>query len=146
MHAGLDMYDDDVIQDIKIGKFFTEVIDRCSGCLTPCPECDMKKKTDIRLQDNPDGVDYTDFIETSELGHADKFNPVHKPEHYMLIPEKDVQVKDVVKAVVNECYDLSGYQCHCLASAIEYLLRAHKKNGLQDYQKARKLLEFAFDE
>lgn len=101
----------------------TEVQDKCSGCMSLCEGCE------------PEAHDFNGNYKGS-------FDVIKKPKHYMIIPEKNVEARHIVQAVVNECVDLSGYQCHCLASAIEYLLRGHKKNGLEDYKKAGQLIEF----
>lgn len=57
---------------------------------------------------------------------------VSHPKHYALIPEKDVEVIDVIKAATA---DLSGIFATDTGNLIKYCCRWHKKNGKQDVKK-----------
>ena len=57
---------------------------------------------------------------------------VNKPNHYIGVD--GLEVETVLQNFLPKIDD--PYVAHRVASAIEYLLRAAKKNGRQDYQKA----------
>lgn len=58
---------------------------------------------------------------------------VSHPNHYRLIPEKNVEVLDVIMAATA---DLKGIEAVDTGNAIKYILRWNKKNGKQDVEKA----------
>lgn len=82
-------------------------------------------------------------------GHKPKVNvvqgydPVKKPEHYQIIPEKDVQVIDIIEAVLNKEHNLTVYQSACLKDAIKYILRCPFKGSLvEDLGKAKTYIDY----
>jgi hypothetical protein len=74
---------------------------------------------------------------------TEQFDEVTKPKHYMLLPDKDVEVRDVVRAVVNRM-STNGYsamQCSDYAQALQYILRFDEKGGTKDLEKAKWYLD-----
>ena len=86
------------------------------------------------------------------------FDPVVKPKHYMLFPEYNLEVRDVLKRLVGKlwsykCPDASAEGTALFFSdytqMMQYGMRFMEKNGLEDLKKMRwyldKLIE-AYDE
>lgn len=65
---------------------------------------------------------------------------VDKPSHYML-DGLNVESIDVIRSVLG----IDGFKAHCRGCALKYLLRANKKNGLEDLKKARVYLNWEID-
>lgn len=66
-------------------------------------------------------------------------NPlIDNPNHYKL-NNLNLECIDVIKSVLE---DYEGFQAFCMGNVLKYLIRAKKKNGLEDLQKARKYLEW----
>ena len=66
-------------------------------------------------------------------------DPVNKPSHYMLFPEKGIEVRDLMKVLADQL-DMEYYNGMLISDYIQmmqYLLRWHKKNGLEDLEKAQ---------
>lgn len=67
-----------------------------------------------------------------------------KPNHYKLnIKGQDVEVMDIIDAVVKEMDGRKGY---IVGNILKYVCRAEKKNGLEDYKKARTYLDMLLGE
>lgn len=75
---------------------------------------------------------------------------VEKPKHYMVIPEKDVEVRHIMIALLQKMeqseYNFSGIEMSDYVQMMQYLLRCmDKENYFQDLRKAKwylnKLLE-----
>jgi len=60
-------------------------------------------------------------------------NVVKRPEHY--IGTEGLEVEQILEQFMPFYED--GYIAHRVSSAIEYLLRAPRKNGMEDIKKAR---------
>lgn len=74
----------------------------------------------------------------------EKYDAVNKPNHYQLeLNGQKLEVKDLIKSVVK---DMDGTKGYYVGNVIKYILRAEKKNGLEDYKKAKRYLEFIIDE
>ena len=72
----------------------------------------------------------------------DKKNDViSNPNHYKL-DGLDIEVRDVIKSALGTVGFLGFYE----GNIIKYILRANKKNGLEDYKKARQYLDWLIDE
>lgn len=72
----------------------------------------------------------------------DKKNDVtSSPTHYKL-DGLDIEVKDILKSVLGTVGFLGFYE----GNVIKYILRANKKNGLEDYKKARQYLDWLIEE
>lgn len=67
---------------------------------------------------------------------------VNSPKHYVLTGLEPYQSIDVVKSVLGK----TGFKFFCIGNALKYLIRAEKKNGLEDYRKAKKYIEWIIEE
>ena len=72
------------------------------------------------------------------LHGKDKFHPVTNPSHYDLIPEKDIQAIDVIRAALTED-EFLGY---CKGNSLKYLLRGGKKTNESDSKDAAKARQY----
>ena len=61
---------------------------------------------------------------------------VNSPKHYRL-PGLNIESIDIIRAILGKYF-----KWFCLGNIIKYILRAEKKNGLEDYKKARKYLDW----
>ena len=59
---------------------------------------------------------------------------VNSPNHYKL-DGLNVEVIDVIKATVKD------FNSFCHGNIIKYVLRADKKNGIEDFKKAKRYIE-----
>ena len=83
----------------------------------------------------------------------DKYNVVDKPKHYMLFEEEGIEVRDVIRKLVNKIpptmHTHGGLFVADYVQMMQYLMRFMDKNGVEDLKKARwyldKLIE-AYDE
>lgn len=64
------------------------------------------------------------------------------PKHYEL-DGIDVPVIDIVKAITNE---YKGFDAFCIGNVAKYVIRAAKKNGKEDLQKAQVYLKWLIGE
>lgn len=81
-----------------------------------------------------------DRTRTKATAEKQKNERVDKPNHYML-DGLNVEAIDVIRAVLG----IEGFKKHCRGCALKYLLRANKKNGLEDLKKARVYLNWEID-
>ena len=70
-----------------------------------------------------------------------KSDIVSNPDHYKM-EGLDIEVKDVIKSALGTVGFLGFYE----GNIIKYILRAKKKNGLEDYKKARQYLDWLIEE
>ena len=77
--------------------------------------------------------------ETSETSEIDN---VKSPKHYML-GDLGIEVKDVIFEVVK---DMKGSEAVCVGNILKYVMRARKKNGIEDYKKAYEYLGYLLEE
>lgn len=68
---------------------------------------------------------------------------VNSPNHYKL-EGLDIESIDVIFAVVRSIKN--GVIADCVGNILKYVMRAEKKNGLEDYKKARKYLDWCIEE
>lgn len=61
---------------------------------------------------------------------------VNSLKHYRL-PDLNIESIDIIRAILGKYF-----KWFCLGNIIKYILRAEKKNGLEDYKKARKYLDW----
>lgn len=78
-------------------------------------------------------------VETSETVETDN---VKSPKHYML-GDLGIEVKDVIFEVVK---DMKGSEAVCVGNILKYVMRARKKNGIEDYKKAHEYLGYLLEE
>ena len=65
---------------------------------------------------------------------------VKKPSHYTAFP---IEVKDIIRLVLNETKDLTPYQVYCFGNELKYRLRAGLKDDIkQDIGKAMEYMNF----
>lgn len=74
-------------------------------------------------------------VETTETVETDN---VKSPKHYML-GDLGIEVKDVIFEVVK---DMKGKEAVCVGNILKYVMRARKKNGIEDYKKAYEYLGY----
>ena len=68
---------------------------------------------------------------------------INKPNHYQLnIKENNIEVIDIIDEVVK---DYEPKQAFRVANILKYILRASKKNGLEDFKKAKKYIEMLLE-
>ena len=81
---------------------------------------------------------------------TEDYNVVSKPKHYMLFPEKGIEVRDVIEKLVlklkqaDNCIPLweSGAMFESdYVQMMQYLMRFMDKNGVEDLRKARWYLD-----
>lgn len=63
---------------------------------------------------------------------------IKKPNHYQL-EGLGIEVKDIIFEVTK---DLVGKEAVCVGNILKYVMRAKKKNGLEDYKKAYEYLGY----
>lgn len=63
-----------------------------------------------------------------------KNDNVNSPNHYKL-DGLEVEAIDVIKTTVKD------FNSFCHGNIIKYVLRANKKNGIEDFKKAKKYIE-----
>ena len=68
-------------------------------------------------------------------------NNIKSPEHYKL-EGLNVESIEVIKSVLGQ----EGFKSFCKGNIMKYLIRAEKKNGLEDYKKAKTYLDWYLEE
>lgn len=68
-----------------------------------------------------------------------KIDNVNKPSHYQL----DCGVESI--KIIEKILGKEGFVAFCLGNILKYLIRAEKKNKLEDYKKAAKYLEWIIE-
>jgi len=63
---------------------------------------------------------------------------IDSPSHYKL-DGIDIETIEIIKAICNQ---YNGFSAKCIGDVLKYLIRAQKKNGLEDLKKARKYLDW----
>ena len=68
---------------------------------------------------------------------------INNPNHYQLnIKGNNIEVIDIIDEVVK---DYKPKQAFRVANILKYILRANKKNGLEDFKKAKKYIEMLLE-
>ena len=80
--------------------------------------------------------------ETQEIVETSEVDNVKSPKHYML-GDLGIEVKDVIFEVVK---DMKGSEAVCVGNILKYVMRARKKNGIEDYKKAYEYLRYLLEE
>ena len=81
------------------------------------------------------------IIESEDQENVETDN-VKSPKHYML-GDLGIEVKDVIFEVVK---DMKGSEAVCVGNILKYVMRARKKNGIEDYKKAYEYLGYLLEE
>ena len=66
---------------------------------------------------------------------------IKSPKHYKL-EGLNVESIEVIKSVLGQ----EGFKAFCKGNTMKYLIRAEKKNGLEDYKKAKTYLDWFLKE
>ena len=72
-----------------------------------------------------------------------RHNVISKPKHYMLFPEKNIEVRHLMQVLADRL-ESNGYSAMFISDYIQmqqYLLRFDEKNGKEDLEKAQWYLE-----
>ncbi|MCI7187196.1 MAG: DUF3310 domain-containing protein [Fusobacterium mortiferum] len=95
-------------------------------------EKDFQPKVTERIEDTQEFKDKHKHNATVEENNI-------KPNHYKLnIKGQNIEVMDIIDAVVK---DMDGRKGYIVGNILKYVCRAEKKNGLEDYKKARTYLD-----
>lgn len=73
------------------------------------------------------------------MNNVDNVDNVNSPKHYQ-IEGLNIESIDIIRAALKENFD-----DFCLGNVLKYLIRAEKKNGVEDYKKAKKYLSWIKD-
>lgn len=65
---------------------------------------------------------------------------IKSPSHYKL-EGLGIESIDIIKSRLGK----EGFKAFCVGNVIKYILRAEKKNGLEDYKKSRQYLEWIIE-
>lgn len=76
--------------------------------------------------------------ETQEIVETSEADNVKSPKHYML-EGLGIEVKDIIFEVTK---DMKGKEAVCVGNILKYVMRARKKNGIEDYKKAYEYLSY----
>ena len=80
--------------------------------------------------------------ETQEIVETSEADNVKSPKHYML-GDLGIEVKDIIFEVTK---DMKGKEAVCVGNILKYVMRARKKNGIEDYKKAYEYLGYLLKE
>ena len=85
-----------------------------------------------------------ELLETLDNLVTDSANDIiNKPNHYqLLIKGRMVEVIDIIDSIVQ---NYPPKQAARVANIIKYILRADKKNGMEDFKKAKKYIEMLLE-
>ena len=84
--------------------------------------------------------DFQNGIEKKQQALSSEDN-VKSPNHYKL-EGLNVESIEVIKSVLGK----EGFKAFCKGNTMKYLIRAEKKNGLEDYKKAKTYLDWFLKE
>ena len=80
--------------------------------------------------------------ETQEIVETSEADNVKSPKHYIL-EGLGIEVKDIIFEVTK---DMKGKEAVCVGNILKYVMRARKKNGIEDYKKAYEYLGYLLKE
>nr|DAS49959.1 MAG TPA: nucelotide kinase [Caudoviricetes sp.] len=80
--------------------------------------------------------------ETQEIVETSEVDNVKSPKHYIL-ESLGIEVKDIIFEVTK---DMKGKEAVCVGNILKYVMRARKKNGIEDYKKAYEYLGYLLKE
>ena len=96
----------------------------------------LEKKILVAIGETPNGDLKKDFEKNVELASDN----VHSPKHYM-IPGCNFESIDIIRQRLGDV----GFMFFLEGNVSKYLIRAEKKNGKEDYEKAKKYLSWLVD-
>lgn len=86
-------------------------------------------------------IDYDDKIEKKTINDEVKVeDKIKSPSHYKL-EGLGIESIDIIKSRLGK----EGFKAFCVGNVIKYVLRAEKKNGLEDYKKSKQYLEWIIE-
>ena len=88
---------------------------------------------------------YTKDLELVEKKETEESSAVAKPSHYQILP--GIEVRDICNTLADQLGD-KGFKGSFIGEymqVMQYLMRFHKKNGLEDIKKAQYLLNKLVD-
>lgn len=98
-------------------------------------------------QDIAIGIHNTVGSSPVQTQYAVEHDAVKSPKHYAVIGE--YQVKDINKAILDsmleEGFDITLDEAGWWQQAMQYLMRGHKKGGIEDYKKAIQAMQFVVE-
>ena len=90
---------------------------------------------------NRDYTKLTGLVDKKEdVDYFDEIN-IRSPKHYKL-DGLDIESIDVIKSILGE----EGFKNFCYGNILKYMIRAKKKNGDEDFKKAKVFLEWYLSE
>lgn len=105
----------------------------------------LKKKIEdlLGVQDEPtlDGKMAEEVLEAIVEKEEQKEDRIHSPSHYKI---KGCKFESI-HLLSNIIEELPGALAFYVGNAVKYLIRAEKKNGREDYEKAKVYLQWAID-
>ena len=111
----------------------------CYGCAFYAPDEDKDcNHPDARILNcGNKGVIFVkkEKVTTNDTEH----NVISKPKHYMLFPEKNIEVRDLMQVLADRL-ESNGYSAMFISDYIQmqqYLLRFDEKNKKEDLEKAQ---------
>jgi len=123
------------------GCYF-DSIDDCSPTYFPsCHNQIYVRKEEKEQYDCPVDMPILGSKEKVNISESpsNQHDPINKPNHYMLFPEKGIEVRDLMKVLADQL-DMEywhGMLVSDYVQMMQYLLRWHRKNGLEDLEKAQ---------
>lgn len=69
-----------------------------------------------------------------------KIDNVNSPNHYRL-DGLGIEVIHIIENILGT----EGFKAYCKGNIIKYILRASKKNGIEDLKKARKYIDYILE-
>ena len=101
-----------------------------------CANCILYTECDEYLEKGYNRLEFfKEFIE--KHSNNESVDNVNSPNHYKL-EGLEIESIDIIKARLGK----DGFKAFCVGNALKYLIRAEKKNGIEDYKKARKYLDW----
>ncbi|CAL7900072.1 hypothetical protein A2U07_08795 [Fusobacterium necrophorum subsp. funduliforme] len=105
----------------------------------------LKKKIEdlLEIQEEPtlDGKTAKEVLEAIVEKEEQREDTIHSPSHYKI---KGCKFESI-HLLTNTIEALPGNLAFYVGNAIKYLIRAEKKNGREDYEKAKVYLQWAVD-
>lgn len=83
--------------------------------------------------------DHNKYLSTEEYIRSlqPQYDVVSKPKHYELFPDKNIEVRDLMKVLADRLdYDYPAMLISDYIQLMQYLLRWDQKNGSEDLEKA----------
>ena len=133
-------------------------MNKCNTCFyqkmdrdleAPCVTCNGYSNW-VALEAYFNGLRHEDFWTAKPSA---KYDAVERPKHYMLFPDKGIEVRDVLQKLVDKVDKQMGQSLVPYSplfgadyvQMMQYLMRFMDKNGVEDLKKARWYLDKLID-